>query len=60
MPFVRPTTQTPSCGLPEGWPEPGPFVGRDAVMRQYDPQLSTRDVFRQDFVSCVEQYVNTH
>ena len=21
---------------PEGWPEPGPFVGRDAVMRQYE------------------------
>jgi ketosteroid isomerase-like protein len=20
---------------PEGWPEPGPFVGRDAVMRQF-------------------------
>jgi ketosteroid isomerase-like protein len=21
---------------PEGWPEPGPFVGRDAVMREFD------------------------
>jgi ketosteroid isomerase-like protein len=21
---------------PSGWPEPGPFVGREAVMRQYD------------------------
>lgn len=21
---------------PEGWPEPGPFVGRDAVMRQFE------------------------
>jgi ketosteroid isomerase-like protein len=20
---------------PEGWPEPGPFVGREAVMRQF-------------------------
>jgi ketosteroid isomerase-like protein len=21
---------------PTGWPEPGPFVGRDAVMRQFE------------------------
>ena len=21
---------------PEGWPEPGPFVGRDAVMREFE------------------------
>jgi ketosteroid isomerase-like protein len=23
---------------PEGWPEPGPFVGREAVMRQWEQQ----------------------
>jgi ketosteroid isomerase-like protein len=22
--------------VPEGWPEPGPFVGREAVMRQWE------------------------
>ena len=27
------TTPTPSCDQ-EGWPEPGPFVGREAVMRE--------------------------
>ena len=26
---------------PEGWPEPGPFVGRDAVMRQLEQQRET-------------------
>ena len=27
----------------EGWPEPGPFVGRDAVMRQFDELRATWD-----------------
>jgi uncharacterized protein len=26
---------------PEGWPEPGPFVGRDAVMRQFEQMRET-------------------
>jgi ketosteroid isomerase-like protein len=26
---------------PEGWPEPGPFVGREAVMRQFEQFRST-------------------
>ena len=29
--------------MPEGWPEPGPFVGRDAVMRQVEQQRETWD-----------------
>jgi ketosteroid isomerase-like protein len=29
--------------LPEGWPEPGPYVGRDAVMRQGEQQRETWD-----------------
>ena len=29
--------------LPEGWPEPGPFVGREAVMRQWEQQRETFD-----------------
>jgi ketosteroid isomerase-like protein len=28
---------------PEGWPEPGPYVGRDAVMRQFRQNRSTWD-----------------
>ena len=28
---------------PEGWPEPGPFVGRDAVMRQLEQMRETWD-----------------
>ncbi len=27
----------------EGWPEPGPWVGRDAVMRQWKPQRGAWD-----------------
>ena len=34
--FVSCTTPTSSCGPPEGWPEPGPYVGREAVMRQFE------------------------
>ncbi len=29
--------------MPEGWPEPGPFVGREAVMRQWEQQRETWD-----------------
>ena len=28
---------------PEGWPEPGPFVGREAVIRQWKQQRETWD-----------------
>ena len=28
---------------PEGWPEPGPYVGRDAVMRQLEQLRDTWD-----------------
>jgi len=30
--------------LPEGWPEPGPFVGREAVMHQWGRNRETWDV----------------
>ncbi len=30
---------------PEGWPEPGPFVGREAVMRQWE---RVREAFTSD------------
>ena len=29
--------------FPEGWPEPGPFIGREAVERQWDQQRETWD-----------------
>jgi ketosteroid isomerase-like protein len=28
---------------PEGWPEPGPFVGREAIMRQWEQQREVWD-----------------
>ena len=28
---------------PDGWPEPGPFVGRDAVMQQFEQLRETWD-----------------
>ena len=32
-----------SCAAPEGWPEPGPFVGREAVMRELEQLRETWD-----------------
>ncbi len=29
--------------MPEGWPEPGPIVGREAVLRQWEQQRETFD-----------------
>jgi ketosteroid isomerase-like protein len=29
---------------PEGWPEPGPYVGREAVMRQLEQMRETFDI----------------
>ena len=28
---------------PKGWPEPGPFIGREAIMRQFEQLRSTWD-----------------
>ena len=28
---------------PEGWPEPGPFIGRDAAMQQFEQMRETWD-----------------
>jgi ketosteroid isomerase-like protein len=40
----------------EGWPEPGPYVGRDAVMRQWEDQRETWDA---DAVEVIGDYVDT-
>ena len=31
--------------VPEGWPEPGPFVGREAVMRWFDQLREAFDAY---------------
>jgi ketosteroid isomerase-like protein len=36
---------------PEGWPEPGPFVGQEAVMRQLEQARETWDADSFEFVS---------
>jgi ketosteroid isomerase-like protein len=39
---------------PPGWPEPGPFVGRDAVMQQFK---NVRDAFEDDFMEFLSDLV---
>ena len=45
----------------EGWPEPGPYVGRDAVMRQLEQQRETwdADAFEPitDFIDAADRVV---
>src|SRR5207253_288951 len=40
---------------PEGWPEPGPFVGREAVMRQLE---QVRETWEADAIEVVSDYVD--
>jgi ketosteroid isomerase-like protein len=37
--------------MPEGWPEPGPYVGREAVMRQWEQQRETWDADTLELIS---------
>jgi ketosteroid isomerase-like protein len=39
---------------PAGWPEPGPFVGRDAVMRQFE---ELREPFVQDSLEFLSDFL---
>ncbi len=39
----------------EGWPEPGPYVGRDGVMRQWE---SARAAFNADAVEVASEYID--
>src|SRR4051812_45011427 len=39
----------------EGWPEPGPVVGRDAVMRQWQQQ---RETFDADALEPVSDFID--
>jgi len=38
---------------PPGWPEPGPFVGRDAVMQQF---IQVREAFTRDSIELVSDF----
>src|SRR5689334_4016085 len=46
---------------PEGWPEPGPFVGRDAVLRQWGQQRALWDADTlepiSDFIEAADRVV---
>ena len=45
----------------EGWPEPGPYVGREAIMRQYEQQRETWDADAlepiSDFIDAADRVV---
>ena len=47
--------------MPEDWPEPGPFVGRDAVMRQLERMGETWDAAAlvpiSDFIDAADRVV---
>jgi ketosteroid isomerase-like protein len=38
----------------EGWPEPGPFVGREAAMRWYAELLGAFDIDAMEQISCTD------
>jgi ketosteroid isomerase-like protein len=40
---------------PEGWPEPGPFVGRDALMRQFQ---RVREAFDADALEVISDFAD--
>jgi ketosteroid isomerase-like protein len=41
--------------VPEGWPEPGPFVGREAVLRQFK---LARDTWTVDAAEMISDFVD--
>jgi uncharacterized protein len=40
---------------PEGWPEPGPYVGRDAVMRQFE---QVRETWNSDALEAIGDLID--
>ena len=42
--------------MPEDWPEPGPYVGREAVMRHWEQQ---REAFDADTVEPISDFIDT-
>ena len=41
--------------VPEGWPEPGPFVGREAVLREFK---QARDAWAVDAAEMISDFVD--
>lgn len=41
--------------MPEGWPEPGPFIGRDAVLRQ---GVQMRETWDADAAEAISDFVD--
>ena len=41
---------------PEGWPEPGPFVGTDAIMRQWNEM---REAWNADNLEPVSEFIDS-
>lgn len=41
---------------PEGWPESAPFVGRDAVIRQFEQMRSTWDA---DTLEAISDFIDS-
>jgi ketosteroid isomerase-like protein len=42
--------------MPEGWPEPGPFVGQDSLMRQWEQM---RDTWDADALKLISDFLDT-
>ena len=40
--------------LPEGWPEPGPYIGREATIRQFE---QNRDTFAADRLEPISDFI---
>ena len=40
---------------PEGWPEPGPFVGREAIMREWE---HIREAWHADVVEPISDFID--
>ena len=40
---------------PKAWPEPGPFVGREAVMRQWEQQ---REIWDADYLEAISDFID--
>src|SRR4051794_30725534 len=40
--------------LPEGWPEPGPYIGREAAMRQF---RQNRETFQTDTLEPISDFI---
>ena len=49
---------------PDGWPEPGPFVGREAILRQWEQMRGTWDADAlepsSDFIDAADRVVVRH